>query len=367
MNLKSFFNNFHYKTKYSAVDWLIFILLYPLSLIYRLIISIRIWLYKTNILKSQDSGLFVISIGNLTTGGTGKTPVVTELAKHFSTDDTFKTAVISRGYGKKSENEITEVKVNNKILINDPDICGDEALMLANMIDNITILTGADRVKVSEQAKNKYNCNLILLDDAFQHLRIKRDINILLVDAKNMFGNNQLLPLGPLREPLSSIDRSDIILLINKEISDIPVKATDVLNSYNKPLFNAYYKFDGFINLRTNELVNALNTTRIIIVSGIARPEYFIKHLETMPFEIKAKEIYPDHKKYTFDDVKSINSSIAQTGSQAIITTQKDAVKLIPFLDDFSVPVYAIKMKMEFDIEEILNKSGFNEKFTSKR
>ncbi|MEW5821249.1 MAG: tetraacyldisaccharide 4'-kinase, partial [Cyanobacteriota bacterium] len=349
------------KKSYSPPELFLFAILYPFSIVYGLVVAARIHLYTLGVLKSLHPGMKVVSIGNITTGGTGKTPFVSELAQYLSMIPGNNVAVISRGYGKIDPDAITVVKDNNMILVESYKIAGDEPYMLAQFLKNVTIITGSKRVAAAKLAINKYHCNILILDDGFQHLKIKRDYNIVLIDAENQFGNNKLLPLGPLREPLKSISRADAIIYVdkNKYLKNIP--ENNFINKLNKPVFIAQFEAEGFINIKDNSFIKDINDTSIIAISGIAQPESFYKILETKQLTPVKTISFTDHKDYSNEDIDLIIKNINDLKSDALVTTQKDAVKLLSYINRFDCQVYAIKMKMQIDIKKILEKINFYE------
>lgn len=361
MSIKTYFNNFHYKKTYSALEKVIFRVLYPVSFSYKIISKIRILLYNANIIKSEHPDAKIISIGNLTTGGTGKTPTVIEFAKYLTSNSNSKVAILSRGYGAKKKKEINVVKINNDLIANSPSDCGDEAFMMATVLDNIVILTGHRRINLAKEAINKYNVNTIILDDGFQHMPIKRDLDIVLIDSEKMLGNNTLLPTGPLREPLSAINRADAILITNKNNDNYTEKdIPEFIKDLNKPIFIANYTFDHFINLKTKELQEKIETKNVLSFCGIGQPEYFTNQIKELGYNLTDNIPFTDHQNYTLKDINAINALAKETNAEAIITTEKDAVKIIPFIPEFLLPVYVIKMKMDVDVENILKELHYN-------
>lgn len=233
--------------------------------------------------------------------------------------------------------------------------------MLAHLLDNVTILTGGKRYLLAKEAVDNYNCNLIILDDGFQHLALKRDLNIVLIDAEKIFGNNQLLPLGPLREPISSLIRADAIVMVTKNPSGVlDFAEPEFITRLNIPIFNAQYKFDCFQELTNQEIIHNLPYKVVLAVAGIAQPQYLINQLEELKLSVSDKVFFNDHKNYSENDIFEINKIGLKAGAEAIITTEKDAVKILPFLSLIHLPVYAIKMRMDISISEMLEKLNFN-------
>jgi tetraacyldisaccharide 4'-kinase len=360
--MKKYFADFHYKQNYSFPEKVLYGVLVLVSYGYLLAIKLRELFYKLKIIKSSHPGVKVISIGNLTTGGTGKTPIVLEFAKHFTDHEYFKPAILSRGYGRNQNinEDIIPVKTGNEVLVDSPESCGDEPFMLANLLEDITILVGPRRLFLAHEAVLKYNNNLLILDDGFQHLAVKRDLNIVLIDSQKILGNKQLLPAGPLREPISALERSDAIILVNKNPTNI---VNDLqlafLKKFNKPVYKAEYKFECYIDLKTGQNLSTIPENEMISIAAIARPEYFHTQLKNLGLNILKNITFDDHYTPLAKDIESILVEAAELNAGALVTTQKDAVKLMKYLDKFDKPVYALQMKMYFNITDLLTKTRF--------
>ncbi len=320
--MKMFFNKLHYAGN-SALS----LLLLPFSFFYGLITCFRNYLYDKNFLKSVKLPAFVVSIGNLTTGGTGKTPITREIANYFN-EQGKKTAVISRGYGGKLDIKNTNVISNGEKIFYDADLAGDEPYWIAKNSPNTIVITGKDRVKSGRLAVEKFKAEVILLDDGFQHRRLHRDVDIVLIDSAMAFGNGFLLPVGPLREHISALRRADRIIM------------TDRVSK-------------AFVCRLTGEKISGIS--RAMAFSGIARPEPFFKSLEEQNIELVLKISFPDHYLYTEEDVNSLSDRAKAAGAEALITTEKDMVKIEPFIRGLKgkIPIYALKLKVNIEAEEL--------------
>src|SRR3972149_9569915 len=222
-------------------------LLLILSWFYGLGHRLRLALYNRGILKTKNLSIPVISIGNLTAGGTGKTPtiiMIAELLKGMGK----KVAVLSRGYKGKAEGEINVVSDGDKILLN-PLESGDEPYMMAARLKGIPVITGSDRYKTGKYAIEKFGTKIILLDDGYQHVQLDRNFNILLLDSNSPFGNGYLLPRGTLREPPSYINRADVIILTKDkgQKSEIRSQKSEVCKSR--------YVSESFIDMNNNKTI----------------------------------------------------------------------------------------------------------------
>ena len=175
-----------------------------MSICYQIGVVIRVWAYKLHILKSYKSSLYTISVGNLTTGGVGKTPLVKEIADYYTNNEE-KPAILSRGYGAKLDKKEINIISDGKRIFHNVENAGDEPFWLAQNCKGTAVLTSANRKAIAQYAQDKLKCTKLILDDGYQHLRIERDLNILVVDYEKRFGNRLLLPAGPLRESLCEI------------------------------------------------------------------------------------------------------------------------------------------------------------------
>lgn len=355
--MKVFITKFHYQKKINIISILLFILLFFPSLIYLLITNIRNFLYDKQILKSyKDKKAFVISVGNLTTGGTGKTPFVIMLSNFFSNVKNEKTAIILRGYGGKLDNKKINIIKNNGKIYYKANVCGDESFLIAqNTPDNCVVLTSKNRIKAIEYASYRLNCKIIILDDCFQHRKIKPNLNLLLVDSKKQFGNGFVLPFGPLRESKKSIKkRADKIILVNKEKNN---KSIDTLvnkykEKYNKPTFKCNIDFSKIYLLndeKQNDISDQVNN--IYAFSAIGSPNQFYQNCEK--YNLLNVKSYPDHHIYLQSDIDELNILAKKQNANMLITTEKDAVKLTSFKSDLKICVFKIEPK--FDIKKLFN------------
>ncbi len=313
---------------------LLSIALFPLtaaSFIYTLIMDIRSYMYDLGILKSHNAGCKVITIGNLTVGGTGKTPTVCMIAEYFKKEG-IKTAVVCRGYrGEKTGTP--QIVSDGKKMLSDPASAGDEACMLAKKLSGIPVIAGKDRVAASKLTCKLFKTEIILLDDGFQHQRLKRDIDIVLINSENPFGNGYLLPRGILREPLKALKRADMILLtktdpVNDDCSSLENRIR--LHNPNAPVFRSFYKPSNIINPVDNNSipVDLFKNKKVAGFCSIGDPESFILTLKNMGITLTQKIIYPDHHLYCNQDYKHIQELSEKF--DYLITTEKDIAKITP-------------------------------------
>ena len=331
------------------------IILYPLVPIYAFVIWLRNILFDKNVFKSRSVNAKVFSVGNLTFGGSGKTPVAIYLTNLLKRKGR-KVGVISRGYGRKSSGYI--LVSDEKKILTSVEKSGDE--IYHTVLDcSVPAAVAENRVKGAEKLIKDTGVDTIVLDDAFQHRWIKRDFDILVIDQKFLIEKNflthNLLPTGVMREKLSSIDRADIIIINRKfmEKSEIPDERAKYLEG--KKVFTGFYRAISFFDLKSKKELSLkeFQGQKSLVVSGIASPFSFLNILKQTKVDTQNKLIFKDHKRYTFDDIQRIRQLFYSTNSHSVVTTEKDAVKLTGYsreLDD--IDIYYLKIKFILDAED---------------
>ena len=340
MNIKTKITKLHYDKNPKGI---LFSLLKFCSFFYGFASAGKNYLYDKNILTPKKVNAFVISVGNFTTGGVGKTPVVAELAKYFINKGE-KIAIVSRGYGGKLNNKIVHVISDGTNLYYKATMAGDEPYWLAVNLDGCAVLTCSNRYKACKYAVEKMGITTIILDDGFQHRKLHRDLDIVLVDSEKMFGNENLLPAGPMREGTEGFSRINKLVIVSKNTDH--TRAEKVARIFEKKqgvkTLLCKTEPDYIYNIISGEHLE--KGGEITALSAIGQPEQFYKFLEK-DYIIKTKITFDDHHKYTADDIKNIEG--------IIITTEKDAVKLAQFrLNN----IYALKLKTNVPVEEMLEK-----------
>lgn len=340
-NIKKKITDFHYGKK-SALLTALFIL--P-AVFYFLFINIKNFLYKINFLKETVVEPFIICVGNLTTGGVGKTPVVIELA-NFLAEKNLKVAILSRGYqGKLDNKKVNLIKNFDEILIDDPILSGDEVNLISKKTKNVVVVTSSNRIKAAKYLKENFNIQVIIMDDGFSNRKIKKNLSLLLIDSKSAFGNGFCLPMGPLREPLSEIKRADKIIVVQKG-------GSGEINPYitkNIKDFEICKMIKGEIyNIKTGEI---LDKKEVLAFSGIGAPDKFYSILNDL--EIKKTISFDDHFEYSQKTVDMINEKLKSLNLKAAVTTEKDMVKILKFqnVDNF----YTLKLKPLINFNKILD------------
>lgn len=328
------------------------ILLFPLYLLsfpYGWVVRARSSLYSLGLLKKRRLPSPVISVGNITVGGTGKTPLVMALAKGLM-ERGIPTAILSRGYRrKKAAGPI--VSDGRKVILS-PEESGDEPFLMASALKNIPVLVGKDRFKNGELALSRFPLRGFLLDDGFQHLPLHRDLNILLIDSNIGFGDGHLLPRGILREPLAQLQRADFFLLTKVKEPQACASLENKLHQVHPsaPVFHSYYDPSGLTGPDGKfEPLHALQGKGVLAISGIADPAYFSSLLRGCGMEVVEEVIFPDHHHYTSQDLISIKGKVRN--KTWMVTTEKDMVKLKSL--DFDFPrLLALQIDMKILEEE---------------
>ena len=279
---------------------------------------------------SQAVAIPVICVGNLSTGGTGKTPMVAYLAQHFHMSG-LKVAILSRGYGRKDSRTPQVITPNSPLDYLPAQEIGDEALMLHQQIPNATLVLDGDRIRGANTALKKLKADLILMDDGFQHRRLRRNFNLLMVDSQRLFGNRHLLPAGPLRESLKSLKRADAVVLNKFDLRHphFYMEAAELLNHIPpSKVFCSSYQFHQFKAANDNRKLSlsALKSMGpLCAFSGLANNDYFFAQLRGAGLELEDSRSFNDHHNYCANDIKTLMNMSA---GRPLITTAKDAVKL---------------------------------------
>lgn len=331
------------------------ILLAPFVLLYELIISLRNLFFDKSVFKSQKVNAKVISVGNINVGGSGKTPLViyvTNLLKNSG----YKVGVLSRGYGRKSSG-YKLVSKGDEILTSVEE-CGDEIYHTA-LECKVAAAVSENRVNGAQRLIDETKINTIILDDAFQHRWLKRDVDLVIVDQsfinnKTTFTHN-LLPLGDMRENFRSLDRADAIILNRKFFQKEEIKPELQKYFIDKLIFTAYYKTISFVDAvkKIEYSVDDFEGQESLVVSGIANPASFISVLNNVGVNTKNKLVFADHKNYTQKEVQLIRNTFYKTNSHSVVTTEKDAVKLSGFKKEFDdIEIFYLKINLCMDDEE---------------
>lgn len=327
------------ESSFSSVEFLLFIL----SLSYGGLVKLRSAAYQRGIIKPKKLSCKVISIGNITVGGTGKTPMtiyMAELLQRLGYD----VVVISRGYKGELE-KIGGIVSNGKKVLMGPEKAGDEPFMLAGRLKNIPVIVGKNRFEAGMQAVKKFNPDVIVLDDAFQHLKLKRDIDLVLLDSNSPFGNLNLLPRGILREPLSVLLRADALIMTRSgRASEAEMeKSLFGLKEFiqSSPFFKTSHAPYAYIVKKGKHIpfesismssflydFNFLKDRRVFAFAGIARNDDFLHTVKKFKCDITDFLRFEDHHKYSDNDLNRIFSLAEKENVEFLITTEKDYARI---------------------------------------
>jgi tetraacyldisaccharide 4'-kinase len=338
-------------------------LLYALSRAFEVAIKARRFLYSVRILRDSTLGVQVIAIGNLTWGGTGKTPVVEKFARELR-DQGRNVAILSRGYRSKPtpvhqrllrkiflQNDTTPPRVvsDGKSLLLDSEMAGDEPYMLASNLKDVVVLVDKDRVKSGRYAIEKFGCDTLLLDDGFQYWRLRgRRQDIVLIDCQQPFGNEQLQPRGSLREPPSQLARASTIFITKSDGNTAELRrrvaqlnpAAGIIECVHHPL----YLEDVFTGQRFG--LDFIRGRKVASLSGIAQPESFEHSLVDLGAELVYTRKFADHHRFTQQEVLNVINRSKKKQAEAIVTTQKDAVRF-PKIDRRDLPIYFMRVEIK--------------------
>ena len=294
------------------------------SLLYAVLLRARAAGYRLGILRSYRLPVPVISVGNITLGGTGKTPTVAWIADYLMKRGK-RVAVLTRGYGGTLEGEVRIVSDGSTLFLS-PEEAGDEPCLLARKLPGLMVVIGADRYRAGLLALEALKPDLFILDDGFQHLRLERDLNILLLDAANPFSNGYTLPAGFLREQAGACERADLVVYTRCAESGKP-------NLFpRKPGLWTSHTLNGLVPLEGGERtgLESLKGARVTAFSGIADPGAFFDLLESCGVRLIATVAFPDHARYGEEEIAAICRLKDASRSTILLTTEKDAVKLLP-------------------------------------
>jgi tetraacyldisaccharide 4'-kinase len=298
-------------------------ILSPLGFLYGTIADIRNALYDRGTLASYPLGAKTISIGNITTGGTGKTPLVAYVAEVLA-DAGEKVCILTRGYGRENPRNRILVSDGENVLV-DARTGGDEPVELGRkLFGKAIVVADADRVSAAAWAKEKFGVTAFVLDDAFQHRRAKRDLDIVCVDATDPFGKDRVLPAGRLREPAANLSRADAIVVTRSDGPpwlDAETLTAELRRRHpDSPVFKAQYKLKN---------ANRLDLKDAFVFCGIGRPDNFFSMMKRAGVDYPDNSHkFPDHHRYRQSDIDLIVSKARSRGCTVLMTTMKDAVKL---------------------------------------
>ena len=360
-NIRTYFGHLIHIKKADGISMhLVMGVLYLFSLVYEQLVNIKLLGYRLGISGKDKLDCYVISLGNITVGGTGKTPTAQRLAREIR-DLGYRVVILNRGYRSKWHGEIGVVS-DGKTLHMDAAEAGDEAYMLAKHLPNVPVLIGAERAVTGKYAIEHFGAEVAILDDGYQHWQLIRDMDILLVDAVNVFGNGHLLPRGTLRESMSHISRADVCL-----ITKVDQAAEGAVNGIRETVhrYNADAKIvesihqprcliplaEWFIDLSSEGVcVESIAGKKIMAVSAIGNPASFERTLRDLGAEIIESIRYPDHHEYTVKEMQDVLQQADALGAESIVITEKDAVKIPAEFakTNWNIPIFVICVEVKF-------------------
>ena len=329
-----------------------------LSCIFYILVQLRLWLFKHRIIRASTLGCQVISVGNVTVGGTGKTPIVETFARSLQKKGR-KVAILSRGYKSrktplwekilKKEERLPRVVSDGERLLLNSDLAGDEPYMLASNLPKVAVLVDKDRVKSGKYAIRKLGCDTLVLDDGFQYLSLQHRMDIVLVDYTNPFGYGNVLPRGLLREPMRNLKRAGFVFITKCPPEGAPeLKAKLRELNPHAEISECSHKSKYLKNLYTREQLDldSIRGRKVATISGIAVPEGFENGVRNLGVEIVYSARYADHHRYTQQElIETINHAVS-AGAEIIVTTEKDAVRF-PLIERCDLPILYLRVEIE--------------------
>jgi tetraacyldisaccharide 4'-kinase len=326
-----------------------------MGILYSTAVRARRKLYQTGFLRIHKLDAPVISVGNITTGGTGKTPLVESIARIVAHEGR-RVCILTRGYGRKEPRQRVIVS-DGKSLLADAITAGDEPQLLAeNLLGLAAVISDADRVSAAEWATANLATEVFILDDGFQHLGMARDLNILVIDATNPWGGGRLLPGGRLREPLNGMQRADCTVITHTDqatdFESLKSRITQLAGA--TPIISSRVKTKQLRHLRQDMVQEAVVGEGAMsqpagAFCGIGNPESFLEHLRLDGHSICYTRNFSDHHNYRQRDIDEVVRDARTRGAQALLTTAKDAVKLQALR--FDLPCYVVEIELEFSDE----------------
>ena len=321
------------------------LILPPFSLLYSAALHTRMAAYRRGLFHVIKLDVPVISIGNLTTGGTGKTPLVEWLCRTLAREGR-KVCILTRGYGRTNPRKRVLVSDGVNVLSN-PSEGGDEPFLLAQNLEGIAaVISDPDRVAAGQWAIRELGSEVFVLDDGFQYLRLARDLNILTIDATNPWGGGALLPYGRMREPKSGISRADCVVITRSdqgETAPVEIEVRKFLGT--QPILMSQMKTVGVRELTSKSVdAGAVVGQAVAAFCAIGNPKSFFEHLRLEGYNVVLTRVFADHHNYDQSDVDRLIQDAQRHGAKHLITTSKDAVKLQSL--DFDVPCYVLEIEI---------------------
>lgn len=314
---------------------------------YRGALGVREWLYACRLLRSRRLGCPVVSVGNLTVGGTGKTPAV-ELAVRTLAELGYRPAVVSRGYRRQTSG--VQIVADTASIRLEPEDAGDEPFLLARRLPGVPVVVGANRFEAARLAVERFGVTAVALDDGFQHRTLEKDLEILMARARNPWGNGRLLPGGPLREPVSALARADLVVATGAETLEDAREVTESVQRHapGVPVVAARYApVECWEAERMRPVaLGQLDGLRLVAFAGIASPAGFRGTLRGLGVNVESLTAFADHHWYDEREVAALEAEAERAGVDGLVTTEKDWVRLRT-RRPFRRPLYVVSIKLD--------------------
>ncbi len=319
----------------------------PLSAVFSAITRTRNALYERGTFRSTNLNRPVISVGNITTGGTGKTPLVEFVARTVA-EQGKRVCILTRGYGRKDSKQRIIVSDGSSVFSN-PTEAGDEPYLLARNLPGVAVISDANRISAGQGAIKHLRTECFVLDDGFQHRQLARDLDIVTIDAMNPWGGGELLPFGGLREPLEGLKRTSCLVLTRcDQVDDVSETVRTLAQlSGDRPIFKSHMKMARVVAL--NEAPDDV-PKKLATFCAIGNPGSFIESVRQQDHEIVFQTSFRDHYIYTQADIDKLVHDAKRAGAECLITTAKDAVKLTNLA--IGLPCYSLEIEIEIDEPE---------------
>lgn len=330
------------------------LVLSPLAIAYAAVTRLRTVAYKKGFLKTTQLPVPVLSIGNITVGGTGKTPLVAHISRILANEGR-NVCILTRGYGRKEAAQRVVVSDGFAVLA-DVDDSGDEPFWLAQNLKGVAaVICDPVRAAAGQWAIEHLDSNALVLDDGFQHLQLARDLNILAIDASNPWGGGRLLPAGRLREAPQGISRADCVIITraaaDAEIQELRTTLRQLLGE--RPIFTSHMRTTGVRELRSSQLEPGIGIAQpVAAFCAVGNPASFFDHVLKEGLTLAHTHAFADHHQYKQADINRLSEEARRTGAASFITTAKDAVKLLHL--EFDLPCYVLEIEIVINEEDRL-------------
>jgi tetraacyldisaccharide 4'-kinase len=324
----------------------------PLTAAFRLGVAVRRAAYRGGWLKTRRLNRPVVSVGNITTGGTGKTPLVAYIARRLLAHG-FRLGILTRGYGRRGGADLIALAPDLERNVNPREV-GDEPALLAKMLPEVPIVVCADRFRGGQWAEERFEVNVHLLDDGFQHWALERDVDIVTLDVTQPLSDQEVLPAGRQREPCGALERAQMIIFTRTELGD-PQQVEEDVRQINPhaAMFRSRTRLRELVDVATGRACppRAFAGERVIAFCATGNPAAFFADVRRWGYLVAAEYLFRDHHVYRDKDLLPIMQKVAKSGARAIVTTEKDAMNL-PSFKSGETPILACATEIELDEAE---------------